>query len=82
MNTYLLSIDQGTTGTTVLLFDRNGKIKGRGYQPFKQRYPKPGWVEHDPEDIWRSLKDALKQLFQSSSIFPNKISGIGITNQR
>jgi len=82
MSSYLLGIDQGTTGTTVLLFDTHGKLAGRGYETFRQYYPKPGWVEHDPEEIWQSLKTALQRLFSSSHISPKKIAGIGITNQR
>ncbi len=82
MSSYILGIDQGTTGTTVLLFDRKGRVAGRGYQTFPQHYPRPGWVEHDPEEIWISLLAALRKLFTSSRISPKKIIGIGITNQR
>jgi len=82
MSSYLLGIDQGTTGTTVLLFNEKGKLCGRGYHSLRQYYPKPGWVEHDPEDIWNSLLKALRSLFRSSAANPKKIVGIGITNQR
>ena len=50
---YVMAIDQGTTGSTVLVFDRRGRIVGRAYSEFAQHYPKPGWVEHNPEEIWR-----------------------------
>ncbi|HAO33787.1 MAG TPA: glycerol kinase, partial [Candidatus Competibacteraceae bacterium] len=49
---YVLAIDQGTTGSTVLIFDRDDQIKGRAYSEFTQHYPKPGWVEHDAQEIW------------------------------
>ncbi|WP_349259262.1 FGGY family carbohydrate kinase, partial [Candidatus Binatus sp.] len=51
----ILAIDQGTTGTTVLVVDRRGRIRGRAYTEIRQYYPKPGWVEHDPEEIYRSV---------------------------
>ena len=82
MSSYLLSIDQGTTGTTVLLFDPKGRVKGHGYHSFKQYYPKPGWVEHEPEEIWNSLKLALKNLVHTSKVDLKDIKGIGITNKR
>jgi len=82
MRRYILAIDQGTTGTRTLLFDPNGKLCGHGYRTFRQHYPKPGWVEHDPEEIWDSLKLALKDLFSSSRLSANDIAGIGIANQR
>ena len=49
----VVAIDQGTTGSTVLVLDRRGRVAGRAYREFTQHYPKPGWVEHDPEEIWR-----------------------------
>ena len=49
---YLLAIDQGTTGTTVLVIDEKGQTVAKGYAEFKQHYPQPGWVEHDPMEIW------------------------------
>lgn len=77
---YVVAIDQGTTGSTVLVCDDQLVIRGRGYQEFRQMYPKPGWVEHDPEDIWRSVVDALAQAM--AGIDPGAIAAIGITNQR
>ena len=58
---YILSIDQGTTGTTVSLFDRTGHRLVEANEDFRQIFPKPGWVEHDPEDIWNSVKNTIKQ---------------------
>jgi glycerol kinase len=77
---HVISIDQGTTGSTVLVLDEQLAVRGRGYQEFRQIYPKPGWVEHDPEDIWASVLAALGQAMQG--IEPSSIAAIGITNQR
>ena len=75
----ILSIDQGTTGTTALLVDINGNIIARGYQEFTQYYPNPGWVEHNPEEIWAATLQAIDALFDDH---PLNIAAIGITNQR
>ncbi|MBC8183548.1 glycerol kinase GlpK [candidate division KSB1 bacterium] len=76
---YILSTDQGTTGTTCVLYNKDGNLIGKAYREFKQIYPKPGWVEHDPLEIWNTVVDTVKEL---SGRFPGKISAIGITNQR
>ncbi len=77
---HVIAIDQGTTGSTVLALDEQLQIRGRGYREFRQIYPTPGWVEHDPEDIWRSVVDALALALDG--IPPASIAAIGITNQR
>jgi glycerol kinase len=77
---HVIAIDQGTTGTTVLVLDEALAVRGRGYQEFRQIYPTPGWVEHDPEDIWASVTGALRQAL--ADIEPASIAAIGITNQR
>ncbi|NVB84733.1 MAG: glycerol kinase GlpK [Kofleriaceae bacterium] len=77
---HVIAIDQGTTGSTVLVLDEKLDIRGRGYREFRQIYPQPGWVEHDPEDIWASVMDALGQAMKG--IEPSSIAAIGITNQR
>ena len=77
---HVISIDQGTTGSTVLVLDEQLSVRGRGYKEFRQIYPQPGWVEHDPEDIWASVLDALAQALKG--IEPSSIAAIGITNQR
>src|SRR5256884_310653 len=69
-----------TTGSTVLVLDEQLAVKGRGYKEFRQIYPTPGWVEHDPEDIWQSVLAALHQAL--AGIPPASIAAIGITNQR
>ncbi|MFP5386882.1 MAG: FGGY family carbohydrate kinase [Bacteriovoracia bacterium] len=81
--TYLLAIDQGTTGTTSLLIDAtNLKIIDKEKSDYRQIYPRPGWVEHDLEDIWLSIKLSVEAVLNRTQIDPKKISGIGITNQR
>ncbi len=79
---YVISIDQGTTGSTVLVLDEQLAVRGRGYREFRQIYPQPGWVEHDPEDIWTSVTVALGAALESAKIDPSQIAAIGITNQR
>jgi glycerol kinase len=73
------SIDQGTTGTTVLMFDEQEKVVGRGYREIPQSFPAPGQVEHDPEAIWASVLAALREARQQAA---GDIAAIGITNQR
>ncbi|HEX5058035.1 MAG TPA: glycerol kinase GlpK [Kofleriaceae bacterium] len=77
---HVIAIDQGTTGSTVLVLDEQLQVRGRGYKEFRQIYPKPGWVEHDPEDIWTSVTTALAAAMQG--IEPSSVAAIGITNQR
>ncbi len=77
---HVISIDQGTTGTTVLVLDEALQVRGRGYQEFRQIYPEPGWVEHDPEDIWASVGSALQAALQG--VDPASVAAVGITNQR
>jgi glycerol kinase len=79
---HLLAIDQGTTGTTVLVLDRTLAVRGRGYQEIPQIYPRPGEVEHDPEEIWRSVVTAAHGALRAAEIEPTAIAAIGITNQR
>jgi len=82
MSGFLLSIDQGTTGSTALLLSPSGQILGRSNHEFPQHFPKPGWVEHDPEEIWKSVLDAVRDGIESAGVAPNDCLGIGITNQR
>ena len=82
---HVLAIDQGTTGSTVLLLDRELNLKAKGYREFRQIYPQPGWVEHDADDIWTSVVGALGECLAvaaSTGVTPERIAGIGITNQR
>jgi glycerol kinase len=81
---HVISIDQGTTGTTVFVLDEELRVRGRGYREFAQHYPAPGWVEHDPEQIWGSVLDALGQALAQAKLGAGdgEIAAIGITNQR
>ena len=79
---YLLAMDQGTTGTTVLVFNSQGRVVGRGYREFPQMYPQPGWVEHDPETIWRVTLQVIREALRHASVRATRLAAIGITNQR
>ena len=81
MGKYILAIDQGTTGTTAIVFDDHGRPVCRGYQEFPQYYPRPGWVEHDPGEIWQSTMDAIRGALYGP-VSAEEIAAIGITNQR
>jgi len=79
---YVLAIDQGTTGTTVLIFDREVNIKGRAYSEFTQHYPRPGWVEHDPAEIWKVTMKVVADALANGGVEARELRAIGITNQR
>jgi glycerol kinase len=79
---YVLAIDQGTTGSTVLIFDHDGQIRGRAYSEFTQHYPKPGWVEHDAEEIWLVTVKVIAEALRVANIRASELCAIGITNQR
>jgi glycerol kinase len=80
VNSLVMAIDAGTTGVTVLLVDREGNIASRGYREFPQHFPKPGWVEHDPVEIWDAVKEAMAITLKTTSL--DQVKAIGITNQR
>ncbi len=79
---YILAIDQGTTGTTALLVDGSGGMVWQAYNEITQRYPQPGWVEHDPDELFASCIDAIDELLEETEVSPRQIAAIGITNQR
>src|SRR5262245_40420787 len=79
---YILAIDQGTTGTTVLIFDREVNIKGRAYSEITQYYPRPGWVEHDPVEIWQVTMKVVADALIDAGLEARDLRAIGITNQR
>ena len=79
---YILAIDQGTTGTKVLVVDGDASIRARVYSEFAQHYPQPGWVEHDPEEIWRVSIGLVGEALAAAGLGARDIKGIGITNQR
>jgi glycerol kinase len=78
----VLAIDQGTSGTTCLVVDGDLRSRGRGFCPLRQYYPRPGWVEHDPEDIWRGVVAATEQALLDARVRAGDVQAIGITNQR
>ena len=79
---FIVAIDQGTTGTTVLVLDRRGRVAGRAYREFTQHFPKPGWVEHDAEEIWRVTLAVLRKACRAARARGRDVAAIGITNQR
>ena len=82
MASFVLAIDQGTTGTTAALMDENGRVRAKANAEFAQMYPKPGWVEHSPDDIWKSVVRSVKSIMHKQICRPSNIVAIGITNQR
>ena len=79
---FVLAIDQGTTGSRAILYDSSGRLRFSAYQEFRQYYPKPGWVEHDAHEILRSVKSVISSVLKKSKLLPSQIRSIGITNQR
>ena len=79
---YVLAIDQGTTGTTVLIFDREVNVKGRAYSEITQHYPRPGWVEHDPAEIWKVTMKVVADALADAGVEARELRAVGITNQR
>ncbi|RLF03033.1 MAG: glycerol kinase, partial [Thermoprotei archaeon] len=84
MGDYVMAIDQGTTGTRVMLFTRDGlPVKGGwAYREHKQIYPRPGWVEHDPLEIWENVKLCMREALERAGVEPGDVAAIGVTNQR
>ncbi|WP_084245373.1 glycerol kinase GlpK [Planomicrobium okeanokoites] len=82
MESYILSIDQGTTSSRAILFNKQGELVHTSQKEFRQSYPKPGWVEHNANEIWGSVLSVLAAALTESGILQTQISGIGITNQR
>ena len=82
MGRYVIALDQGTTSSRAVLFDRAGRPVASVQRPFPQIYPQPGWVEHDPHDILSSQLGALTELLVSEGLAPDDVDSIGITNQR
>ena len=82
METYVAALDQGTTSSRAILFNRTGGIVARVQHPFRQIYPQPGWVEHDPMEIWATERRALAETIHYAHVDPKCIAAVGITNQR
>ncbi len=79
---YVMALDQGTTSSRAILFDKKGDVIATAQKEFKQYYPKPGWVEHDPMEIWGTQSGVIREVMDKAAIRPEQIASIGITNQR
>ena len=79
---FVLALDQGTTGSTALVVDGDGVVRARGYAEVPQHYPRPGWVEHDPDDLWTTVERAATQALAAAGLRGDDIAAIGVTNQR
>src|SRR5256885_125048 len=79
---YVLALDQGTSGSTALVVDPDGRVLARGYAELPQYYPRPGWVEHDPEEIWATVGQAAAAALREAKVSGVEVAAIGITNQR
>ena len=82
MKKYILALDQGTSSSRAIVFDQQGKPKAVSQKEFTQIFPKPGWVEHNPMEIWSSQASVIAEAITSIGINGQNIAGIGITNQR
>jgi glycerol kinase len=82
MTQYILALDQGTTSSRAIVFDHDGRIAGTAQEEFRQIYPQPGWVEHDPEEIWRSQLSTARGALAAAGIEAAALAAVGITNQR
>ena len=82
MGEFILALDQGTTSSRAMLFTHEGMVKAIAQKPFRQIFPSPGWVEHDPKDIWTSQAAVAAEVIADAGINSNEIAAIGITNQR
>src|SRR6201996_963978 len=79
---YVLAVDQGTTSSRAIVFDGQYRVQGVAQQEFPQHFPRSGWVEHDPEDIWRTVLDTMRRALADAKLSASDIAAIGITNQR
>ena len=79
---YIMSLDQGTTSSRCILFDRQGNVCASAQREFRQIFPQPGWVEHDPVEIWRTTVEVAKNAMEKLGVDADSIAAIGITNQR
>lgn len=82
MEKYIMALDQGTTSSRAILFNKQGEIVHVSQKEFTQIFPKPGWVEHDPNEIWSSILACIAGVLSEKDIKPEQVAGIGITNQR
>ena len=78
----VLSLDEGTTGTTAVVVGVDGVVRGKGYLEITQHYPRPGWVEHDANEIWSAVQQTAQNALTDAGAQPHDVRAIGITNQR
>ena len=81
-DTYVGAVDQGTTGTRFMVFDHAGQVVANAYEKHEQIYPEPGWVEHDPMEIWENTKSVITTALGQAGVSPDQLEAIGVTNQR
>jgi len=81
-NTYVGAIDQGTTGTRFMIFDHGGQVVAQAYEKHEQIYPEPGWVEHDPMEIWEKTQAVVTEALDTAGLDATQLEALGITNQR
>src|SRR5690625_67713 len=79
---FILSLDQGTTSSRAILFNHAGEIVETAQKEFEQFFPKPGWVEHDANEIWTSVLACMAEVLRKADVDPDQVASIGITNQR
>ena len=82
MANYIGAIDQGTTSTRFIVFDRSGRVISLAQKEHEQIYPKPGWVEHNPEEIWQRTREVIAEAMSNGKLQPKDLAAVGITNQR
>src|SRR6202158_711586 len=82
MTTRLLAIDQGTTSTRAIVYDHAGRVCGQAARELTQHYPRPGWVEHDAEEIWSSVSEVVRKALEAAGSDGRQLAAIGLTNQR
>src|SRR5438105_10488864 len=79
---HVLAIDAGTTGVRAMVVGKGGRVGGVAHREFPQSFPRPGWVEHDPEDWWRAALDSTDEALRATGLVPADVAAVGITNQR
>ncbi|MEA2319508.1 MAG: glycerol kinase, partial [Solirubrobacteraceae bacterium] len=82
MAKYAAAIDQGTTSTRCMIFDHGGEVVAVAQKEHEQIYPKPGWVEHDPKEVWSRTTEVIDEAMESAGASADDVAGVGITNQR
>src|SRR3954467_13269567 len=79
---YVLALDQGTTSSRAIVFDEHGTAVAAAQREFEQHFPQPGWVEHDPKEIYRTQRETAREAVRKSNVSPKELVAVGITNQR